>query len=169
MTIPGYFPSRKMDKFIKVRTLREYAFLYFLEFISSVISYKYEPSPFEYYMQGEFHEYTPDFLVETMVDSFIFEVKIQEYLKNNREKLEFASEAIEEEGYKFRVVTQETLFKQPRFDNLKALYYYAPCEIELDQYARVISILESNDGKMPLNTLVSECEPYHSGKHFLKK
>jgi hypothetical protein len=123
----GKFPSLKMGRIVWYESLLERDYMYLLEIDSDVLWYREQPGRIYYTLDGKRHRYTPDLLVQRGSGKQIIEVKP----KKEAEKEEYvrlfkiATSICCNQGYEFRVATNETIRLQPRLRGVKILIKYA--------------------------------------------
>lgn len=123
----GKFFSIKMNAMLWFESLLEEAMMYLLDFDPDVQRFKEQPCHIRYRHEGKVHRYTPDLLVERSDEIQIIEVKPRNKATTERNVMLFRiiSTICESGGYRFKVVTDETIMLQPRLNNIKALWSYA--------------------------------------------
>lgn len=123
----GKFFSVKMNIMLWFESLLEEALMYLLDFDPGVKRFKEQPCRIRYILEGRVRHYTPDIYVERDNERQIIEVKPKKKVMTEKYNLLFriVSPICEEEGYKFKVFTEETIMQQPRLNSVKALWSYA--------------------------------------------
>jgi hypothetical protein len=128
----GKFPSQKTGKTVWWESQIERDLIYLLEFDSDVIAYREQPIGISYELNGKRHIYTPDFLVQRRNGQQIIEVK-PESEANKSENVELFNcirPICQEAGYRFIVVTDLKIRKQPLLNNIKLLWRYSRTPLE---------------------------------------
>jgi TnsA endonuclease N terminal len=122
----GKFPSLKLNRMVHWESTFERDAILHLEYHPLVVSYQEQPTIEHYYdAAGECHQYVPDFraLFENGDEVFI-EIKPERVLSRRdvRERLAAVAKRFEEQGRRFRVMTEKDIRRQPLFGNLRALH-----------------------------------------------
>ena len=122
----GKFPSLKLNRMVHWESTFERDAILHLEYHPLVVSYQEQPT-IEYYYDaaGEAHQYTPDFRATfENGDELFIEIKPQMSLSRRdvRERLAAIAKRFEEQGRRFRVMTEKDIRRHPLFGNLKALH-----------------------------------------------
>jgi hypothetical protein len=123
----GLFPSFTLGKTIWYEGHYERDYLHLLEFdFSDVLNVIGQPCRFYYSVNGKRRRYTPDFLVVRRNKKQIVEVKPKKKAEQEKYQIPFkvAFELSGQNGYEFLVVTEFTIYRQPRLDNIKRLLHY---------------------------------------------
>lgn len=122
----GKFPSRKLKRMVHWESLLERDAIFHFECHPLVATYQEQPSIEKYYdILGKQHSYFPDFRVDFLNDSnLLVEVKYERDLKKKKvaAKLQAVAKRFEEQGRRFRVMTEEDIRRQPLLSNLKAIF-----------------------------------------------
>lgn len=121
----GKSPSLKLNRMVHWEsTLERDAILHF-EYHPLVLSYQEQPSIEIYYdKEGEQHRYFPDFrLTFRDGEDMYVEVKPLRFLitKVVQDKLQAVAKRFEEQGRRFRVMTEDDIRRQPLLANLQKL------------------------------------------------
>lgn len=132
------FPSLKMGMQVWADGPLEYDYIHLLEADSEVKSYEGQPLRIQYRLKGErrLRTYTPDFMVVRGGRIQIVEVKLEADAKKEERQHIFriARCACRRQGYEFIVVTETTIRRQPRLNNLKTFWRYARTPIDTARY-----------------------------------
>lgn len=122
----GKFPSQKMNKMVHWESLLERDAIFHFEYHPLVVKYQEQPSIEFYYDQyGEQHRYIPDFLVTFKDDSeLLVEIKYVCDLANKkaRDKYQAIAQRFEEQGRRFRVMTEVDIRREPLLSNLQHIH-----------------------------------------------
>lgn len=120
------FPSIKLGKMVYCESGLELDYAYLLDADHGVISFQEQPGKIKYYLNGELHEYTPDFLVIRPHKKQIVEVKPEAKASAEEYKILFGIiDAIcREAGYEFIVATEVTIREESRLSNVKVFWRY---------------------------------------------
>lgn len=123
----GKFFSVKMNIMLWYESLLEEALMYLLDFDPDVKRFKEQPCRIRYILDGKIHRYTPDLFVEREDERHFIEVKLKKKVVTEKYSLLFRiiTPICEEEGYKFKVFTEDTIMQQPRLNSVKALWRHA--------------------------------------------
>lgn len=120
------FPSIKLRRMVYCESGLELDYVYLLDADHDVISFQEQPGKIRYYLNGELHEYTPDFLVIRPHKKQIVEVKPISKASTEEYRILFGIiEAIcHEAGYEFIVATEVTIREESRLSNVKVFWRY---------------------------------------------
>lgn len=122
----GKFPSQKMNKMVHWESLLERDAIFHFEYHPLVVKYQEQPSIEFYYDQhGEQHRYIPDFLVTFKDDSeLLVEIKYVCDLasKKARDKYKAVAQRFEEQGRRFRIMTELDIRREPLLSNLQHIH-----------------------------------------------
>lgn len=131
------FPSLRMDRVVWAEGMIELDYIYLLEYDHPHVNYFAEqPCRINYYLDGRWRRYTPDFYVERTDKRLIVEVKQERDLlsEDNRCLFRIISGICRQYGFEFIVVTDRMIRVQPRLDNIKILTRYERTDISDPQY-----------------------------------
>lgn len=126
--IIGNFASQKTGKMIRWESQLERDYIYHLELDPNVIDYVSQPEAIEYKnIDGKIAKYTPDFWVKRQNCEELVEIKPKEKTMETdfMEKIKSIDIAIKSAGYKYLIITEEDIYINPKFTNLKLLYRYS--------------------------------------------
>ncbi len=119
------FPSVKGDvPVVRTEGVLEKDFCYHLEFDPLVLQYQCQPLAYNYYLNNEKLEYTPDFEVEINGGAEIYyEIKERNYIKEGFET-EFKAKQQQAKilGKELILVYDDFIRQQPKLTNLKRVY-----------------------------------------------
>lgn len=122
----GKFPSRKLNRMVHWESMLERDAILHFEYHPLVLSYQEQPSIEIYYdKDGEQHRYFPDFrLTFRDGEDLYVEVKPSRLLTTKvvRDKLQAVAKRFEEQGRRFRVMTEDDIRRQPLLTNLQKLH-----------------------------------------------
>lgn len=122
----GKFPSLKLNRMVHWESMLERDAIFHFEYHPLVVNYQEQPSIEIYYdKDGEQHRYFPDFrLTFRDGDDLYVEVKPARLLttKAMRDKLQAIAKRFEEQGRRFRVMTEVDIRRQPLLTNLQRLH-----------------------------------------------
>lgn len=122
----GKFPSLKLDRMVHWESMLERDAIFHFEYHPLVVSYQEQPSIEIYYdKHGEQHRYFPDFrLTFRDGEDLYLEVKPARLLATKvvRDKLQAVAKRFEEQGRRFRVMTEDDIRRQPLLTNLQRLH-----------------------------------------------
>lgn len=122
----GKFPSLKLNRMVHWESMLERDAIFHFEYHPLVLSYQEQPSIEIYYdKEGEQHRYFPDFRLTFRDGEELFvEVKPLRVLATKvvRDKLQAIAKRFEEQGRRFRVMTEDDIRRQPLLANLQRLH-----------------------------------------------
>lgn len=122
----GKFPSFKLGRLVHWESILERDLILHLEYDPKVAYYQEQPTVVQYYdAQGNVRNYFPDFLVgRTDGSEFLAEAKPARRMNTPkvREKLAAVALRLKEKNTEFRVMTEDFIRRQPRFDNLGRIH-----------------------------------------------
>lgn len=122
----GKFPSLKLNRMVHWESMLERDAILHFEYHPLVVSYQEQPSIEIYYdKSGEQHRYFPDFrLTFRDGEDLYVEVKPSRLLTTRvvRDKLQAIAKRFEEQGRRFRVMTEDDIRRQPLLTNLQRLH-----------------------------------------------
>jgi len=123
----GRFPSLKMRRMIAFESLIEQDYIFILDFEPEVLAFSEQPIQIEYVWEDRSHHYTPDFLVTRKTGEEIVECKAQKMVNRdeNQRKFQAARGWCQNQGWHFRVVTDEEIRAGNRLNNIKLLTRHA--------------------------------------------
>ena len=123
----GRFPSLKMGRMVAFESLIEQDFLYLLDFEPDVMAFSEQPVQIEYTWEDKKLHYTPDFHVIREKGEELIECKPQKLVDrdDNQRKFNAAREWCQNQGWHFRVITDEEIRAGNRLNNIKLLTRHA--------------------------------------------
>jgi len=95
-----------------------------------------QPMKVDYLLDGEWHTYTPDFLVIWKDEKripIVYEVKPYIQMRKYLEKFQAIKQELAQKGYEFIVVSEDVIDTQPLNRNIKKLKHYSSCFVDLSQ------------------------------------
>lgn len=95
-----------------------------------------QPMKVDYLLDGEWHTYTPDFLVIWKDEKripIVYEVKPYIQMRKYLEKFQAIKQELAKKGYEFIVVSEDVIDTQPLNRNIKKLKHYSSCFVDLSQ------------------------------------
>jgi hypothetical protein len=122
----GKFPSLKLNRMVHWESMMERDAILHFEYHPLVLSYQEQPSIEIYYDKaGEQHRYFPDFKLTFLEGEDLYvEVKPARLLVTTavRDKLQAVAKRFEEQGRRFRVMTEDDIRRQPLLANLQRIH-----------------------------------------------
>lgn len=136
--IRGKFPSYKMSKIVSWESQLERLCVLYLEYSRGVLQFEEQPLELKYVDQSGVERVTvPDFgLLMRDGSRVLVEVKPARKLTQGelRDRLDRAKAAAQKIGYRYLIVTEETLFQEPIRSNLQNLVYDRPPQWDRPHY-----------------------------------
>jgi hypothetical protein len=123
----GKFPSFILNKPIWYEGSLEKDYLYLVEFdYYDLLDIREQSCRFFYSIKGKRRRYTADFVIVRKSITYVVEVKPKKYADEEKYQARFrvADELCNRHGYKFLIMTEVEIGRQPRLDNIKVLIYY---------------------------------------------
>jgi hypothetical protein len=153
----GKFPSLKLNRMVHWESMLERDAIFHFEYHPLVLSYQEQPSIEIYYDQeGEQHRYFPDFRLTFRDGEDLFvEVKPLRFLATKvvRDKLQAIAKRFEEQGRRFRVMTEDDIRRQPLLANLQRLHASSKRAARETPNAQLVKTLSGG----PVWTLANLC------------
>lgn len=122
----GKFPSLKLNRMVHWESILERDAILHFEYHPLILSYQEQPSIEIYYdKEGEQRRYFPDFrLTFRDGEDLYIEVKPLRMLviKAIHDKLQAVAIRFEEQGRRFRIMTEDDIRRQPLLENLQRLH-----------------------------------------------
>lgn len=141
----GKFPSRKLNRMVHWESLLERDAIFHFEYHPLVMSYQEQPSIEIYYdSHGTPHRYFPDFRLNFRDGRELFvEVKPTQFLatKEVREKFQAVAKMFEEQGRRFRIMTEDDIRRQPLLSNLLRIHQSGKRASQVEPDARLVKTL----------------------------
>lgn len=126
-SLTGFFASVKNGRSMAYESALERDYFLLLEFDADVLSYEEQPLTLDGALDGKTFKYTPDCLVHHRSgEKILAEVKYKSELEKDSElvrRLMAAKDSAGENGFSFRVVTDENI-RGPMLTNVRFLYQY---------------------------------------------
>ncbi len=121
-------------------------FIYLLDFDKEVTFFEEQPLSIEYRVEYKNHKYTPDFLGIINDENWLFECKPLKYVNSpkNTFKFKLAENWCTEQGWKFKVITAESIRSGYKLKNVKFLTSFSRCKVQPEILARVYDYLSNN-------------------------
>lgn len=152
----GTFPSLKVGKLVWWESPLEKDYIHLLEPDRTVKFYQEQPLKIRFVLDGKEHLYTPDFMVWRGPKIQIVEVKPEDkvYQEKYQRLFRIVSQACNEEGYEFLVVTDSMIRVQPKLNNIKTFWRYAGVPISSAQQLHHCRDIFSQTPEMPLGKVL---------------
>ena len=143
-SVTGKKPSKKTGKTHRFESTLERDYLTLLEFDDLVEKYVEQPLTIRYSNDGKERSYTPDFLViykssvnaKPVLSEIKYRADIQRHFSKYKPKFEAAAKFAYENGYEFKVITEEHI-RTVHLQNAEFLNRYMHTEID-DKIASVL-------------------------------
>ncbi|MET0752747.1 MAG: TnsA endonuclease N-terminal domain-containing protein [Pyrinomonadaceae bacterium] len=152
----GKFPSLKNKSTVWFESHLERDFIYLIEFDKSVTKYLEQPFKVKYFINGKQHLYTPDFFLERQTEKQVIEIKPQSKIESE-EFIHFSNHMKDfffGEGYEYLVITDTTIWLQPKLSNIKLLWRYARMLITTKHQILIQELFE-NSSSIPFSEICS--------------
>lgn len=117
------FASRKAESHIHCESRLEYDCCFHLEADPQVRAFVSQPATIPVVLDGENHQYTPDFVVE-MADGGLTVIEVKPHSKAQKLSFDHIAATFRQQGIRFVVRTDLDIHRQPRFANVQALCVY---------------------------------------------
>ncbi len=124
--VVGRFPSRKSGRPVEYESQIERDMIYRLEACPFVQSYRAQPSRCNYFHEGAFRTYVPDFHVQTKLGEFLVEVKPDDVLNDPDEisRLRSIAKMFRSRGTRFRLFLEAEIRRRPYLQNAELVNRY---------------------------------------------
>ena len=157
----GRFPSLKMRRMIAFKSLIEQDYLFLLDFDPEVTSFCEQPVKIEYVWEGKALHYTPDFQVIRSMGKEYVECKPQKQVdrEENQRKFRAAREWCQQQGFQYRVVTDEAIRSGHRLNNIKLLTRHARVHFPPDLLQQTICLLQHLQFPQSLDDVAKRVQP----------
>jgi hypothetical protein len=155
------FPSYKQSPHtVYTESETETDFCYHLEADPQVIEFISQPKGFYYWIGPERHIYTPDFLVHYKnAPSKYFEIKVVQFLPDDFwEQFPIIQKQSLLEGFELDLVTDEFIYKEPLYQNLKHLHRARKNGFCSDEFRRIAIFALSNVQELTIRELLDYAE-----------
>jgi hypothetical protein len=166
----GFFPSKKNGRSIAYESLLERDYMYLLEYDKEVISFTEQPVTLEYNYLDRKRTYTPDLKVVRKVNTEIVEIKpksiLLQFLNDAKKKAKFdvANYYCVENGYKFKIVTDEDIHNGCILTNIKYLFRYSLIYVPPSDELKIKNELAL--GELDIETLLNRLNPLDNYNQF---
>lgn len=154
---PSYKPSPHT---VYTEGVIEADFCYHLEADPQVTEFRSQPKGFYYWIGSDRHIYTPDFLVHYMnAPSKYFEIKDVQFLDDDFWKqFPIIQNQSLLEGFELELVTDEFIYKEPLYQNLKHLHRSRKNGFCSDEFRRTAIFALSNVPELTIRELLDYAE-----------
>ena len=127
----GFGLSLKAGLSLPFYSALERDFYYLLEAAPEVLGFVSQPAKLQFYMDGERRTHVPDCLAVLESAAEIWEVKPERKASDEafRRRSEFLEDALEETNFSYRVITEESIYQSPRFENSAFLCRFRACKV----------------------------------------
>lgn len=147
--IRGDFPSKKLNRMVVWESPLEKDALLLIELSPGVISYQEQPEEVVYWNGEVMCRYVPDVRVNLCDEtSLLIEVKPADELKRPvvKAKYTWIARHLQEQGERFLILTEQEIYQEPQFSNLRQLrhWYNHPPE-NLPSAKEVAAKLQGHD------------------------
>jgi hypothetical protein len=156
----GRFPSLKMQRMIAFESLIERDYLYLLDYEREIEWFEEQPLTIEYLHNGKTLHYTPDFRFVVAEQNTLVECKPYALVnqEDNLRKFAAACSWCTNQGWQFRVVTDQDLRTGFRLENIKLLTRHARHTVEPEIKGRICALLYAASALTPIDTVVKDIE-----------
>lgn len=141
----GLFPSVKMSRMVAFESLIERDYLYFLDYDADVEWFEEQPLTIEYPYEGKILHYTPDFHTVEAEQDVLVECKPLAFVDRDENQRKFKAARIwcADQGWIFRIVTDDELRTGSRLENVKLLTRYARHTVEPQAKGHIYALLHA--------------------------
>ena len=128
----GYSASLKAGLSLPFYSAKERDFYYLLEADPEVLGFVSQPAKLQFYMDGERRTHVPDCLAVLESTAKICEIKPESKALSEKFKRrsQFLETEFERTNFSYHVVTDETIYQSPRFENSTFLCRFRGCKID---------------------------------------
>lgn len=157
----GRFPSTKMGRMIAFESLLERDFIYLLDFDPSVEWFEEQPLRIEYLHETKLLHYTPDFRLLERGQYVLVECKPERFAETeeNSRKFAVARAWCAEQGWEFRVVTDQQVRNGFRLQNVKLLAQYARQKVDIVIRSQIHAFLRERQEDVSIYNLAQSILP----------
>ena len=151
------FPSLRQRRMIYCESSIEFDFAHLLEFDhGDVLAYREQPTKIDYVLEGDWHKYTPDFVVHRRGGREYVEVKKTEVAlrEDSQRTFRAIAAACAAMGYGFVVADSNRIRQQPRLYNVKLLWKYSNTPLTPGHQLFCRHIFEGQTDSLPLGRLL---------------
>lgn len=151
----GFFPSVKMKRMVAFESLIERDYLYFLDYEADVEWFEEQPLTIEYPYEGRILHYTPDFHTVEAGRDILVECKPLAFVDRdeNQRKFEAARIWCIDQGWTFRVVTDDELRAGSRLENVKLLTRYARHTVAPQAKGQIYALLHAAQAAISIDDI----------------
>ena len=151
--VTGFFPSIKMKRMVAFESLIERDYLYFLDYDTGIEWFEEQPLTIECPHEGMILRYTPDFHTVEAGRDVLVECKPLAFVDRDENQRKFKAARIwcTDQGWIFRVVTDDELRTGSRLENIKLLTRYARHTIEPQAKGRIYALLHTARAAMSID------------------
>jgi hypothetical protein len=151
----GSFPSTKMGRMIAFESLLERDFIYLLDYDPDVEWFEEQPLRIEYEHDAKVRHYTPDFHLIEHEQHMLVECKPERFVgtEENCRKFAVARGWCEEQGWKFRIVTEQQVRGSFRLQNVKLLTRYARQKVDVRIRSQIHAFLQATPMPVSIHNL----------------
>lgn len=148
-TIIYMHPSEKIKRMVKCEFALESGFAELLDYDPNVTNYCEQPIKLNIRLEGKWRPYTPDFVVERASSHklILVEIKPKDKVQEYKEKFNQARKAAAQKGFDFCVVTDEFIYAEPRYSNIKYLRRYSRSDITRDSFNITTEYFNQHSGR----------------------
>lgn len=142
---PGYVPSLKEDRMVATESTIERDFAILVEADPFVKRYSEQPIAVEYVLDGKKHKHTPDFAISRNGQIIFVQVKPEAKASDPENVRKFAAirEACARHGYRFIVLTEMEILRQPRLRNAEILHHAGRSSLSGSELDAIVSELNT--------------------------
>ncbi|MCC4815421.1 endonuclease [Vibrio lentus] len=142
------FMSLKNDSVVRTMSMLEYDFCFHAEYNPPIVRYESQPHGFEYYFNGRYCRYTPDFQLFDSIDTpSLIEVKHSSQILKPDFRARFREKQLvakAEYGKKLILVTEKQIRTGFLLSNLKLLHGYSGIRTITDIQKHVLQFVQAN-------------------------
>ena len=157
----GKFPSIKMGRMIAFESLLERDFIYLLDYDPAVEWFEEQPLTIEYVSDDKVLSYTPDFHLIERKHNVLIECKPDQFVdtEENRPKFAAARAWCAQQGWEFRLITDQQVRAGFRLQNVKLLTRYARQVVGPVMQGRIFALLHDAETQLTISGLAGEIAP----------
>jgi hypothetical protein len=159
--IVGHFPSLKLGRMVAFESLIERDFIYLLDYELGVEHFSEQPLTIKYHHADKRRRYTPDFHVIYRGQPYLIECKPARFVDDAENQIKFEAARLwcQEQGWTFRVVTDECLASGWRIANIKLLTQFARYSIGPEIKGRVFASLAAASRSVTVSDVMQTVNP----------
>ena len=162
--VTEHFSSLKTGESNAWESQFERDYFYHLEIDKDVIEYRSQSVKISYQLNGKQRIFYPDVFENRKDEKSIAEVKPKSKLDKNKAKFSIVESICEDNGFVFKVVTEDQIYVDPKLPKIKLLYRYARDLMRMDQYSRIMDLFSRNGNRMFLKDALNELKSAKLGK-----